>query len=215
MRLRKTVAFDRLLSRMVRNGPDTWVLKRGFALQLLIEDRARTTKDIDVLLTQVGHDAHELLVTAALADLDDWFEFAVAAPTDLPGQAAIRMTVQSRVDGRQFESFHIDVGVGDPVVELPDRRGSQFAPLVFSLVVAKRCRAPTANRSLSRRRVSSRGICAASLPRVPDLPPYSRAIALRHRGFGHKTKPAGALWRKPAGDHTEELYPEALSDCQA
>lgn len=38
VRLRKTVAFDRLLARMVRTGPDAWILKGGLALQLLIED---------------------------------------------------------------------------------------------------------------------------------------------------------------------------------
>lgn len=54
VRLRKTVAFDRLLARMARNGPDAWVLKGGFALQLLIEGSARTTKDVDVLLRQWG-----------------------------------------------------------------------------------------------------------------------------------------------------------------
>jgi hypothetical protein len=122
VRLRKTVAFDRLLARMVRTGPDLWLLKGGLALQLLIEERARTTKDVDVLMRQTSESAHGLLVAAALADLGDWFEFAVAAPGALPGETAVRMAVQSRLDGRRFESFHVDVGVGDPVVESPDHR---------------------------------------------------------------------------------------------
>jgi len=122
VRLRKTVAFDRLLARMVRTGPDAWLLKGGFALQLLIEGSARTTKDIDMLLREVGLDAHEMLVAAAFEDLEDGFGFAVASPSALPAEAAVRMTVESRLDGRLFESFHMDVGVGDPVVEAPDNR---------------------------------------------------------------------------------------------
>lgn len=70
----------------------------------------------------MGNSAHDLLVAAALTDLEDWFEFAVAAPADMPEQVAVRMTVQSRLDGRRFESFHVDVGAGDPVVEVPDPR---------------------------------------------------------------------------------------------
>lgn len=122
VRLRKTVAFDRLLARMVRSAPDAWALKGGLALQLLIVDGARTTKDVDVLLREVGQGARGFLVAAALTDLGDWFEFTVADAAALPAQSAIRLAVQSRLDGRQFESFHVGVGVGDPVVEPLDRR---------------------------------------------------------------------------------------------
>jgi len=48
-RLRKLVAFDRFLARLVHDQPDDWVLKGGFALQLRLGERARTTKDIDLL----------------------------------------------------------------------------------------------------------------------------------------------------------------------
>ena len=47
VRLRKTVAFDRFLARLIRHQPDSWVLKGGFAIQLRLVDKARTTKDID------------------------------------------------------------------------------------------------------------------------------------------------------------------------
>ncbi len=50
VRLRKTVAFDRFLARLIRHQPDSWVLKGGFAIQLRLVDKARTTKDIDVLV---------------------------------------------------------------------------------------------------------------------------------------------------------------------
>jgi hypothetical protein len=122
VRLRKTVAFDRLLARMVHTGPDAWILKGGLALQLLIADNARTTKDVDLLLRQAATSAYDMLTAAATEDLGDWFEFLVGVPAALPAETAVRMTVESRLDGRRFESFHVDVGVGDPVVEAPDSR---------------------------------------------------------------------------------------------
>jgi hypothetical protein len=50
-RLRKMVAFDRFLARLLAAQSDTWMLKGGLALQLRLGDRARTTKDMDILLT--------------------------------------------------------------------------------------------------------------------------------------------------------------------
>lgn len=47
-RLRKQVAFDRCLARLVQVAQDQWALKGGFALQLRMSDRARTTRDIDL-----------------------------------------------------------------------------------------------------------------------------------------------------------------------
>ena len=47
VRLRKLVAFDRLLARLVADSPENWLLKGGLALQLRLGDRSRTTQDID------------------------------------------------------------------------------------------------------------------------------------------------------------------------
>lgn len=41
---RKRVAFDRLLVRLVATAPDRWMLKGGFAIDLCLAGRARTTK---------------------------------------------------------------------------------------------------------------------------------------------------------------------------
>jgi hypothetical protein len=118
-RLRKMVAFERFLARLVAAQPDAWVLKGGLALQFRLRERARTTQDIDLLLRQslpLG-DVHRALVAAALLDLEDWFTFEVARTergTDW------RFAVQSLLDGRLFESFHVDVGIGDPLIEPAD-----------------------------------------------------------------------------------------------
>ena len=68
VRLRKMVAFDRFLVRLVQDQPNAWVLKGGLALQLRLGERARTTKDIDVLLRSPRDeqfDVHQALVRAA------------------------------------------------------------------------------------------------------------------------------------------------------
>jgi hypothetical protein len=43
-RLRKQVVFERLIARLVVAAPNRWVLKGGFALDLRLGARARSTK---------------------------------------------------------------------------------------------------------------------------------------------------------------------------
>jgi hypothetical protein len=123
VRLRKMVAFDRFLARLMLAQPGAWVLKGGLALQLRLGEHARTTKDVDVLLTRSHPDVHELLVSAAALNVKDWFQFEVAQPTgDLTGRfGGLRFHTSSLLDGRLFERFHVDVGVGDPVIEPVER----------------------------------------------------------------------------------------------
>lgn len=56
---------------------------------------------------------------AAALDFEIWFTFEVGHPSGPALQTAgcIRHTVHSRLDGLTFERFHVDVGVGDPLVE--------------------------------------------------------------------------------------------------
>ena len=126
VRLRKMVVFDRFLVRLTQDQPDAWVLKGGFALQLRLGNQARTTKDIDVLLTtpyDKPHDVHQALVRGALLDLGDWFQFEVEQPTaEIPEEpiGGVRFQVRALLDNRRFETFHIDVGWGDPLIEPVD-----------------------------------------------------------------------------------------------
>ena len=120
-RLRKTVAFDRLLARMMNaEQAGHWLLKGGLALQVRMQEGARTTKDIDVLLRDKSEDAHRLLAEASKVALGDWFEFEVAPSQALTGEAGIRVPVNCRLDSRAFESFHVGIGLGDPVVAEPE-----------------------------------------------------------------------------------------------
>jgi predicted nucleotidyltransferase component of viral defense system len=131
-RLRRQVAFDRLLARIFSRGPEAaypWVLKGGYAMELRTHS-ARTTKDIDLTLyggTRLSKDLKErreqvrvMLQEAAATQFDDYFEFLVAeAREDLDGApgGGSRYPVQARMDGRDFARFHVDVGMGDEVLE--------------------------------------------------------------------------------------------------
>jgi len=131
-RLRRQVAFDRFLARMFSKGPKAaypWLLKGGYAMELRMHS-ARTTKDIDLTLhdgtrfskdpKERGEQVRALLQEAAATPFDDYFEFLVGeARADLDGapEGGSRYPVQARMDGRDFARFHVDVGVGDEVLE--------------------------------------------------------------------------------------------------
>ena len=135
-RLRKLVAFDRFLARLATGQPGEWLLKGGVAMQLRLGSLARTTKDIDLLLSLPPSAAYETLVRAARLDLGDWFEFVVEpARSPLPGigEGCLRFPVAALLDSRAFESFHIDVGSGDPVIETAEEL-SMPPLLVFAAI---------------------------------------------------------------------------------
>jgi Nucleotidyl transferase AbiEii toxin, Type IV TA system len=132
-RLRRQVAFDRFLARLFSRGPKAdypWVLKGGYAMELRTHT-ARTTKDIDLTLlsdgTPLAKDPKErreqvrtMLQESAAAPFDDFFEFLVGeAGEDLDGapEGGSRYPVQARMDGRDFARFHVDIGIGDEVLD--------------------------------------------------------------------------------------------------
>lgn len=76
-RLRRRTVFERLLVRLERASPGTWVVKGGMALELRLGGRARTTRDLDlsVRANAVLDEVHTLLVDALIEDPDgDGFE---------------------------------------------------------------------------------------------------------------------------------------------
>jgi hypothetical protein len=122
VRLRKMVAFERFLARLITGRPDAWLLKGGLALQWRLGDRARTTQDLDMLLIGPQESLHATLMHAALLEMGDWFHYMVRQPShpQAHGAGGLRFSVQALLDGRPFETFHLDVGWGDPVVETPE-----------------------------------------------------------------------------------------------
>ena len=120
--LRKLVVFDRFLARLVQLQSGSWFLKGGLVLQLRLSQHARTTKDMDLLSLATRDEVPQIVTHAAQLDLQDWFSFAVRPDTATlpgPGHGGQRFFVTALVAGRTFESFHIDVGSGDPVIDPP------------------------------------------------------------------------------------------------
>ena len=122
-RLRRQVAFDRFLARLFGVPNKNWVLKGGYAMELRFQT-ARTTKDLDftVRSTPAGPDAVLLkqLQDVGAADAGDFFTFRIGeAMMDLDGApyGGARYPVESIMGGRTFVKFHLDVGIGDVVLD--------------------------------------------------------------------------------------------------
>jgi len=127
-RLRRHVAFDRLLARLFRIETPPWVLKGGYALELRFK-AARSTVDIDLTLQRVpaaaGSDSvtgivREMLQRAADVPLGDWFDYKIGPPIldlDAAPYGGARYPIEARMDARIFARFHLDVGIGDAVMQ--------------------------------------------------------------------------------------------------
>ena len=126
-RLRRQVAFDRLLCRLFRDGSSPWLLKGGYAMELRIRS-ARTTRDIDLALRKSAAIPKEwnvetvtvMLRQAAAINLADGFEFTIGQASldlDAAPYGGARFTVLAQMAGRQFAQFHLDVSSGDVLRE--------------------------------------------------------------------------------------------------
>ncbi len=123
-RLRRQVAFDRLLARLFRVHPAPWILKGGYALELRFRT-ARATVDIDLTVERAAPEAtanrivRDMLQEAANSSLGDWFEYTIGAPVldlDAAPYGGARFPVNSWMDGRIFARFHLDAGIGDVII---------------------------------------------------------------------------------------------------
>jgi Nucleotidyl transferase AbiEii toxin, Type IV TA system len=112
VRDRKRVAFDRLLVRLLAVAGRQWLLKGGFALDLRLTTRARSTKDIDIEWRASEWELLDALLDAASHDAGDFFVFAIeraGVPEDRLG-GSHRFRVSVSLAGRPFETFLLDVG---------------------------------------------------------------------------------------------------------
>jgi predicted nucleotidyltransferase component of viral defense system len=117
---RKRVAFDRLLARLIQAAPERWLLKGGFALDLRLSNRARTTRDVDIDWQAAEEELFDALIDAAALEVDDFFTFEIERtrmpPERLGGSHRFRAT--AHLAGRQFETFLLDAGLpSDPTSE--------------------------------------------------------------------------------------------------
>lgn len=127
-RLRKEVAFDRLLARLFINSDlISWALKGGYAMELWVKE-ARVTKDIDLVVNEhlskqknlSQQSILSILREQASKDLKDFFQFRIEESTqDLEGPpyGGARFPIHAVMDGRIFSKFHVDIAMGDIVFE--------------------------------------------------------------------------------------------------
>ncbi len=118
-RLRRQVAFDRFLARLFRHTQTDWVLKGGYAMELRFHT-ARATKDLDFTVRAKPDGVLEYLQDAGALDIGDFFSFRIGeAMMDLDGApyGGSRYPVEAAFGGRTFVKFHLDVGVGDVIVD--------------------------------------------------------------------------------------------------
>jgi len=132
-RLRRRIAFERLLARLFTEENPRWLLKGGYAIELRLHDVARATKDIDLCMHDPAFKIlegqnpqqilRELLQDELARNLEDWFLFRLGAPTaDLRGAplGGARFPVEAHLDNRLFARFNLDVGLGDARVSEPE-----------------------------------------------------------------------------------------------
>lgn len=121
-RLRKSVAFELFLRRLVKVAPERWVLKGAHALELRYPT-TRATKDIDFGRDDDVGSAIEDLSAAQQLDLGDYFSYEVSRSSALDEAdfSAVRFHVLSQLAGREFERFTMDIGFGGPFKWTPDR----------------------------------------------------------------------------------------------
>lgn len=122
-RLRKRVAFELFLRRLVAVAPERWVLKGALALDFRFQARTRPTRDMDLGRTDDEEAAIADFAAAQELALDDFFTFAVRR-TDALDNAddfrAIRFHVTAELSGRVFDQFVVDVGFAESVSWTPD-----------------------------------------------------------------------------------------------
>jgi hypothetical protein len=127
-RLRRKVAFDRLLARIFSEENSGFFLKGGYAMELRSVD-ARTTKDIDLTSTNQLNTILDRLQNLSRKDLHDYFVYRIGAPTrDLENApyGGSRYPVTALIDNRLFVQFQLDIGVDLIVDRVETTKGSNW-----------------------------------------------------------------------------------------
>jgi predicted nucleotidyltransferase component of viral defense system len=130
-RLRRHVAFDRLLIRLFASDVKNLIVKGGYALELWLNN-ARTTKDIDISFkgtlggiwtgqrTSDPNALQDFIQQLASFNTKDFFEFIIGNTIlDLENApyGGYRFPVEARMAGRIFIKFEVDIAAGDAWIE--------------------------------------------------------------------------------------------------
>lgn len=112
-RLRRHIAFDRFLARLIAVDPENWTLKGGLALDYRLGQRARATRDIDLLHDHDIDQIQRVFEIIQEPDPEDFFEFSIKRTNRLDALVdgtAIRYHVTANLNGKRFENFSVDIG---------------------------------------------------------------------------------------------------------
>jgi len=108
-------------------------LKGGYALELRLGNRARTTKDVDIEWLASTNEALDALLNAAAYDTGDHFVYEIERTSDPPERlgGSLRFSVLAFLAGRLFDRFVLDVGFrpqrNEPVTRVTLWGGLEFA----------------------------------------------------------------------------------------
>jgi hypothetical protein len=130
-RLRKLVVFDRFMARLTAFQTTPWVIRGGYALQLYMGEQIHAIKNVDLRLVTQSPAIYPALQQAASLPLEDWFSFEVMqTERQTPGVfGGVHHSIQSLLDGRVFENFHVEVGGINPLFASVDYLNT--APLLM------------------------------------------------------------------------------------
>jgi len=168
--LRKELAFDRVLARLVLAAPDSWLLKGAVALEYRL-DLARATSDIDISARVGLEEMAQALEDAAALQLGDYFAIRIGERTK---PVADIETFRFHIDvlyenGRLFEHLKIDVGFADPWIGEPQELSAP-ALLEFAGIPPAKVRAIPVHQHLAEKiHAYTRRYGSRASTRVKDL----------------------------------------------
>jgi hypothetical protein len=110
-RLRRALVFERVMVRLDAGEPGEWVVKGGMVLEWRLGERARATRDLDLVRrghAVAGSELRDRLVELLAVDVaDDRFAFEIGPPQPL--DVGFRFNVAAQLAGKVFASVRLDV----------------------------------------------------------------------------------------------------------
>ena len=100
-------------------APHRWLLKGAVALDFRLEERARTTMDLDIQRQDDPESAQRDVLAAAAEDLDDYFVFSLVdmeRRNEAEEGSAVRFHIRCELAGRPFDDVTVDVGFRDALL---------------------------------------------------------------------------------------------------
>jgi len=223
-RLRRKVAFDRLLARIASQEPPSFFLKGGYAMELRIA-QARATTDMDLTCLKRVENAKDSmsalilqeLQTIARIDLHDHFVYRIGMPeSDIENApyGGSRHTVFSLIGNRPFVEFDLDVGGDFLIGSIEKVQGANWlefcgiaAPLIPMISVEQQFAEKLHSYTLPRDRVNTRSkdlIDLVLLLKSQNRSPEGFRTALQRVFRARNTHPLPevlpeppSIWHKP------------------